>query len=206
MSRYTGPRARVSRRLGTNIFGTRGEAAALEKRPYPPGVHGRTRRRGNNNTEYLFQLQEKQKARLSYGLNERQFRTIYDEAVRRPGVTGENMLRLLELRLDNVLYRAGLGATRPQARQFVSHGHVNVNGKRVNIPSYRVRKGDVISIREKTKDNAIIQWNKDVLDRTPPAWLDKGDDGLSVTVYSEPLREQIDVPLREQLIVELYSK
>ena len=206
MSRYTGPRARVSRRLGTNIFGTRGEAAALEKRPYPPGVHGRTRRRGNNNTEYLFQLQEKQKARLSYGLNERQFRTIYDEAVRRPGVTGENMLRLLELRLDNVLYRAGLGATRPQARQFVSHGHVNVNGKRVNIPSYRVRKGDVISIREKTKDNAIIQWNKDVLDRTSPAWLDKGDDGLSVTVYSEPLRKQIDVPLREQLIVELYSK
>ena len=206
MSRYTGPRARVSRRLGTNIFGTRGEEAALEKRPYPPGVHGRTRRRGNNNTEYLFQLQEKQKARLSYGLNERQFRTIYDEAVRRPGVTGENMLRLLELRLDNVLYRAGLGATRPQARQFVSHGHVNVNGKRVNIPSYRVRKGGVISIREKTKDNAIIQWNKDVLDRTAPAWLDKGDDGLSVTVYSEPLREQIDVPLREQLIVELYSK
>ena len=206
MSRYTGPRARVSRRLGTNIFGTRGEAAALEKRPYPPGVHGRTRRRGNNNTEYLFQLQEKQKARLSYGLNERQFRTIYDEAVRRPGVTGENMLRLLELRLDNVLYRAGLGATRPQARQFVSHGHVNVNGKRVNIPSYRVRKGDVISIREKTKDNVIILWNKDVLDRTPPAWLDLGDDGLSVTVYSEPLREQIDVPLREQLIVELYSK
>lgn len=206
MSRYTGPRARVSRRLGTNIFGTRGEAAALEKRPYPPGVHGRTRRRGNNNTEYLFQLQEKQKARLSYGLNERQFRTIYDEAVRRPGVTGENMLRLLELRLDNVLYRAGLGATRPQARQFVSHGHVNVNGKRVNIPSYRVRKGDVISIRDKTKDNAIIQWNKDVLDRTAPSWLDMGDDGLSVTVYSEPLREQIDVPLREQLIVELYSK
>ena len=206
MSRYTGPRARISRRLGTNIFDTRGEAAALEKRPYPPGVHGRTRRRGNNNTEYLFQLQEKQKARLSYGLNERQFRTIYDEAVRRPGVTGENMLRLLELRLDNVLYRAGLGATRPQARQFVSHGHVNVNGKRVNIPSYRVRKGDVISIREKTKDNVIIQWNKDVLEGTPPAWLDRSDDGLSVTVYSEPLREQIDVPLREQLIVELYSK
>ncbi len=206
MSRYTGPRARVSRRLGTNIFGTTGEEKALEKRPYPPGMHGRTRRRGNNNTEYLFQLQEKQKARLSYGLNERQFRKVYDEATRRPGVTGENMLRLLELRLDNVLYRAGLGATRPQARQFVSHGHVNVNGKRVNVPSYRVRKGDVIEIREKTRDNAIIQWNKDVLDRTPPAWLDKAADGNGVTVYSEPLREQIDVPLREQLIVELYSK
>ncbi|MDA3039345.1 MAG: 30S ribosomal protein S4 [Actinomycetota bacterium] len=206
MSRYTGPRARISRRLGTNIFDTRGEAAALEKRPYPPGVHGRTRRRGNNNTEYLFQLQEKQKARLSYGLTERQFRRIYEEASRRPGVTGENMLRFLELRLDNVLYRAGMGATRAQARQFTSHGHINVNGKRVNIPSYRVRKGDVIEIRSATRNNPIVQWNKDVLDRTPPAWLDRSADGFSVTVYSEPLREQIDVPLREQLIVELYSK
>ncbi len=206
MSRYTGPRARISRRLGTNIFDTKGEANALEKRPYPPGVHGRTRRRGNNNTEYLFQLQEKQKARFAYGLNERQFRKVYEEASRRPGVTGENMLRFLELRLDNVVYRAGMGATRAQARQFVSHGHVKVNGKRVNIPSYRVRKGDVVEFKEKSRDNAIVQWNKDVLDRTPPAWLDRGADGLSVTVYSEPLREQIDVPLREQLIVELYSK
>ncbi len=206
MSRYTGPRARISRRLGTNIFGTRGEAAALEKRPYPPGMHGQTRRRGNNNTEYLFQLQEKQKARFSYGLNERQFRKVYDEASRREGVTGENMLRFLELRLDNVAYRAGFFSTRPQARQFVSHGHIKVNGKRVNVPSYRVRKGDVIEIKPKTRENAIIQWNKDVLDRTPPAWLDLAADGLTVTVYSEPLREQIDVPLREQLIVELYSK
>jgi small subunit ribosomal protein S4 len=206
MSRYTGPRARISRRLGTNIFDTRGEAAALEKRPYPPGVHGRTRRRGNNNTEYLFQLQEKQKARYSYGLTERQFRRVYEEASRRPGVTGENMLRFLELRLDNVLYRAGMGATRAQARQFVSHGHVNVNGKRVNVPSYRVRKGDVVEIRSASRNNPIIQWNKDVLDRTPPAWLDRAADGFSVTVYNEPLREQIDVPLREQLIVELYSK
>ncbi|MGH1505747.1 MAG: 30S ribosomal protein S4 [Acidimicrobiales bacterium] len=206
MSRYTGPRARISRRLGTNIFGTRGEEAALEKRPYPPGMHGRTRRRGNNNTEYLFQLQEKQKARFAYGLNERQFRKIYDEASRRDGVTGENMLRFLELRLDNVVYRSGFGSTRPQARQFVSHGHVNVNGKRVNVPSYRVRKGDVIEIREKSRENVIIQWNKDVLDRTPPAWLDRDANGLKVSVLSEPLREQIDVPLREQLIVELYSK
>ena len=206
MSRYTGPRARISRRLGTNIFDTRGEATALEKRPYPPGVHGRSRRRGNNNTEYLFQLQEKQKARFAYGLTERQFRTIYDEASRRDGVTGENMLRFLELRLDNVLYRAGLAATRAQARQFVSHGHITINGKRVDIPSYRVRKGEVIAIKEKSRDNPILQWNRDVLDRTPPAWLDRGADGLSVTIYSEPLREQIDVPLREQLIVELYSK
>ena len=206
MSRYTGPRARISRRLGTNIFGTRGETNALEKRPYPPGIHGRTRRRGNNNTEYLFQLQEKQKARFTYGLNERQFRKVYEEASRRDGVTGENMLRSLELRLDNVVYRSGWASTRPQARQFVSHGHVLVNGKRVNIPSYRVRKGDVIEVKEKTRTNPIVQWNKDVLDRTPPAWLERGDNEFAITVYAEPVREQIDVPLREQLIVELYSK
>lgn len=206
MSRYTGPRARVSRRLGTNIFGTRGETIALEKRPYPPGVHGRTRRRGNNNSEYLIQLQEKQKARFTYGLNERQFRRVYDEASRKDGVTGENMLQALELRLDNVVYRTGWASTRPQARQFVSHGHVKVNGKRVTIPSYRVRKGDVIEIKEKTQDNPIVQWNKDVLDRQPPAWLERGDGEFAIKVYAEPIREQIDVPLREQLIVELYSK
>ena len=205
MSRYTGPRARVSRRLGTNIFGTRGETQALEKRPYPPGVHGRTRRRGNNNSEYLIQLQEKQKARFTYGLSERQFRRVYAEASRKKGVTGENMLRMLELRLDNVVYRSGWASTRPQARQFVSHGHVVVNGSRVNIPSYRVRAGDVIEMKEKSRTNPIVVWNSDVLDRTPPAWLDKEED-FKVKVYSEPIREQIDVPIREQLIVELYSK
>ena len=204
MSRYTGPRARVSRRLGTNIFGTRGETIALEKRPYPPGIHGRTRRRGNQ-SEYLVQLQEKQKARFTYGLTERQFRRVYEEASRRQGVTGENMLRFLELRLDNVIYRAGWGSTRPQARQFVSHGHVLVNGSRVNVPSYRVRKGDVIEVKEKTRTNPIVVWNKDVLDRQPPAWLER-DGEFAIKVYSEPIREQIDVPLREQLIVELYSK
>ena len=204
MSRYTGPRARVSRRLGTNIWGTKGETIALDKRPYPPGEHGRTRRRGSV-SEYLLQLQEKQKARFTYGLNERQFRRVYEEASRKKGVTGENMLRSLELRLDNVIYRAGWASTRPQARQFVSHGHVNVNGKRVDVPSYRVRKGDVVEIREKTRTNPIVQWNKDVLDRTPPPWLER-DDEFKVTVYSEPIREQIDVPIREQLIVELYSK
>jgi small subunit ribosomal protein S4 len=206
MSRYTGPRAKISRRLGTNIFGTRGESIALEKRPYPPGIHGRTRRRGSNNSEYLFQLQEKQKARFTYGLNERQFRRVYEEASRKQGVTGENMLRFLEMRLDNVVYRLGWGATRPQARQFVNHGHVLVNGKRVDIPSYRVRKGDKVELKEKSRQNVVVQWNKDVLDRTPPPWLDRSDDGFQATVYTEPLREHIDVPLREQLIVELYSK
>lgn len=132
--------------------------------------------------------------------------SIYEEASRRDGVTGENMLRLLELRLDNIVYRSGWASTRPQARQFVSHGHIKVNGKRVNIPSYRVRKGDVIEVKIKTRDNALVQWNKDVLDRTPPAWLERGDDEFTIKVYAEPVREQIDVPLREQLIVELYSK
>ncbi|MCP5029341.1 MAG: 30S ribosomal protein S4 [Actinomycetia bacterium] len=203
MSRYTGPKSRVSRRLGTNIWGTRGENQAMERRPYPPGEHGRTRRRGNV-SEYLLQLQEKQKARFSYGLTERQFRNLYAEANRRPGVTGENMLRYLELRLDNIVYRAAWGATRPQARQFVNHGHVNVNGKRVDIPSYRVRKGDVVTLRPKAKDMIQIQWNRDVLDRSAPGWLEAGES--QVTITELPNRDQIDLAIREQLIVELYSK
>lgn len=204
MSRYTGPKARVSRRLGTNIWGTKGETIALDRRPYPPGEHGRSRRRGNV-SEYLLQLQEKQKARHTYGLTERQFRNIFTEASRRQGVTGDNMLRFLELRLDNVIYRAGWGATRPQSRQFVNHGHVNVNGRRVTIPSYRVRKGDVIELRSKARSFTVVQWNSDVLDRTPPAWLDQSGE-FQITVRELPLREQIDIPVREQLIVELYSK
>ncbi len=205
MSRYIGPKARVSRRLGTNIWGTKGENAALDKRPYPPGEHGRTRRRGNV-SEYLLQLQEKQKARFSYGLTERQFRNLYEEANRREGVTGENMLRYLELRLDNVVYRAGWGSTRPQSRQLVNHGHVDVNGRRVNIPSYRLRKEDVVTLRPKARDMVTVQWNKDVLDRQAPPWISMGDGDNEATVRELPLREHIDVPVREQLIVELYSK
>ncbi len=205
MSRYTGPRARVSRRLGENIWGTRGETVALDKRPYPPGEHGRSRRRGNV-SEYLLQLQEKQKARFTYGLTEKQFRNLFAEASRREGVTGENMLRLLELRLDNVVYRAGWGATRPQARQLTSHGHIEVNGSRVDIPSYRVRKGDIVSLKDKSRNMVTVQWNRDVLDRTAPPWLDVSEEGMAVTVRELPLREHIDVPVREQLIVELYSK
>jgi small subunit ribosomal protein S4 len=205
MSRYTGPRARVSRRLNTNIWGTKGETVALEKRPYPPGEHGRTRRRGNA-SEYLIQLQEKQKARRIYGLLEKQFRNLHGRAARQEGITGENLLRMLELRLDNVVYRAGWAATRPQARQFVGHGHISVNGKRVTIPSYRVRKGDVVTIREKAREMIVVQWNRDVLDRRPPGWLEAGDDNFAVTVLQPPVRDQIDVPVREQLIVELYSK
>ena len=205
MSRYTGPKARVSRRLGINIYGTKGERVALDKRPYPPGEHGRTRRRGNP-SEYLLQMQEKQKARFSYGLTERQFRSIYAEANRRQGVTGENMLKFLELRLDNVVYRAGMAATRAQARQLVNHGHVDVDGSRVDIPSYRCAKGEVVSLRAKARKMVVVQWNIDVLDRQSPAWLEMGDNGHEVTVRELPVRDQIDIPVREQLIVELYSK
>ena len=205
MSRYTGPRARVSRRLGTNIWGTSGENKAMENRPYPPGEHGRTRRRGNV-SEYLLQLQEKQKARFTYGIGERQFRTLYAEASRRQGVTGENLLRYCELRLDNVVYRAGWAATRPQARQLVGHGHIDVNGRKVNIPSYRLRKGDVVRLRDKARNLIVIQFNMDTLGRTPPAWLEATDGGQEVAIRELPLREQIDTPVREQLIVELYSK
>jgi len=205
MSRYTGPRARVSRRLGVNIFGTKGEMVALDRRPYPPGEHGRDRRRGNQ-SDYLLQLTEKQKARFTYGLTEKQFRRIYDEANRKQGVTGETMLRFLELRLDNVVYRAGWGVTRPQSRQLVNHGHITVNGKRVDIPSYRVRKGDVVGLSNKAKAMIVVTQNRDVLDRTPPPWLETGAEGAQVTVRELPLREHIDVPVREQLIVELYSK
>jgi|TARA_Y100001936_G_scaffold225270_1_gene243572 small subunit ribosomal protein S4 len=154
----------------------------------------------------LVQLQEKQKARFTYGITEKQFRNTYDEAAKQRGVTGENLLRLLELRLDNIVYRAGWAATRPQARQFVSHGHINVNGRRVNVPSFRARKDDVIELRPKAREIVTVQWNLDVLDRAAPMWLDAGDGGQQVTVRELPTREQIEIPVREQLIVELYSK
>ena len=205
MSRYTGPKARVSRRLNTNIWGTEGETKALDRRPYPPGEHGRGRRRSQN-SEFLLQLQEKQKCRFTYGMTERQFRNTYEEAARQRGVTGENLLRLLELRLDNIVYRAGWAATRPQARQFVSHGHIDVNGRRVNIPSFRARKDDVVELRTKAREIVTVRWNLDVLDRTPPAWLEASDGGQRVTVRELPIRSQIEIPVREQLIVELYSK
>jgi len=205
MARYTGPKVRLSRRLGTNIFENDKGRKALERRPFPPGTHGRTRRR-NNGSEYLAQLQEKQKAKYIYGLLERQFKRTYVEAVRQAGPTGENLLRLLELRLDNITYRAGWASTRPQARQFVNHGLVSVNGKRVDIPSYRAKLGDIITLSPKAAGMIVIQHNIDVLDITLVGWLEKGDGGKQVTVRDLPQREHIDVPVREQLIVELYSK
>ncbi|MCU1452947.1 MAG: rpsD, partial [Acidimicrobiales bacterium] len=192
------------RRLGVNIFENEKGRKALEKRPYPPGEHGRSRRR--QPSEYLLQLQEKQKAKYIYGLLERQFANLYKEASRQKGVTGENLLRMLEQRLDNITFRAGWASTRPQARQFVNHGMINVNGRRVDIPSYRARQGDVISLRDKSKEMIVIRHNLDTIDRLKPAWLEVGEGGLQVTVRDLPVRDQIDVPVREQLIVELYSK
>lgn len=205
MARYTGPKVRVSRRLGINIFENEKGRKALERRPFPPGAHGRTRRRGNP-SEYLAQLQEKQKAKYIYCVLERQFHNTYEEAVRLAGPTGENLLRLLEQRLDNVVYRAGWASTRPQAGQFVSHGLIQVNGKRLDIRSYRVKKGDVLTLSPKARDMIVVQHNIDVLDRQTVGWLEKAEGGKQVTVRDLPQRDHIDVPVRESLIVELYSK
>ena len=205
MARYTGPKVRLSRRLSTNIFENEKGRKALDRRPFPPGQHGRTRRR-NAGSEYLAQLQEKQKAKYIYGVLEKQFKKTYNEANRLSGPTGENLLILLETRLDNIVYRAGWASTRPQARQFVNHGLIQVNGKRVDIPSYRARKGDVVSLSEKAANMIVIQHNIDVLDRSLVGWLETGDGGKQVIVRDLPQREHIDVPVRESLIVELYSK
>ena len=208
MARYTGPVCRLCRREKMKLFlkGPKCDSmkCPIERRPYPPGVHGRD---GHMRTkEYELQLREKQKARRVYGLLEKQFRNLYEEANRADGVTGEVLLRFLELRLDNVAYRAGWGASRAQARQLVRHGHVRVNGKRVTIPSYRVRKGDVVTLKGKARGFIVVRHNLDTLDRQLPPWLDGGGEGFEVTVRDLPLREQIDVPVHEQLIVELYSK
>ena len=157
-------------------------------------------------SEYLTQLREKQKARRIYGVLEKQFHNLYEEANRQSGITGENLLRMLEMRADNVVFRAGWGASRAQARQLVRHGHVLVNGKRVTIPSYRVRKGDTVALKDKARGMILVRHNLDTLDRQVPPWLETSAEGHQVTVRDQPLREHIDVPVRESLIVELYSK
>ena len=201
MARYTGPATRVSRRLRVDLVG--GDMA-FERRPYPPGQAGRNRIK---ESEYLLQLQEKQKAKYTYGVLERQFRRYYAEANRRPGKTGDNLVVLLESRLDNVVYRAGLANTRRQARQLVSHGHFTVNGKKINVPSFQVSQYDIIDVRERSQK---MEWFEEAQDRlvdaNVPAWLQVVPDTLRILVHQLPERAQIDVPLQEQLIVELYSK
>src|SRR3989337_2786762 len=167
MGRYTGPRHKACRRARTPLC--QSKRCPVDRRPYPPGEHGRGRIR---ESDYLVQLREKQKLRSMYGVLERQFRRYYEEAARRPGITGENLLRLLEQRLDNVVWRSGLAATRPQARQLVNHGHFRVNGKKVDIASYQVRQGDVITVKEPSRDLILIQHAIDTLDRVNPEWID----------------------------------
>jgi small subunit ribosomal protein S4 len=207
MARYTGPVCRLCRREKMKLFlkGPKCDSmkCPIERRPYPPGDHGRGRIR---ESEYMIQLREKQKARRIYGVLEKQFRRLYEEATRQKGITGENLLRMLETRLDSVVFRAGFAASRNQGRQLVRHGHVSVNGKRVTIPSYQVRKGDVIELRQKAQNMIVIRHNLDTLDRSVPPWLEVEGSGMKATVRDLPMREHIDVPVREQLIVELYSK
>jgi small subunit ribosomal protein S4 len=201
MARYTGPATRISRRLKVDLVG--GDQA-FERRPYPPGQHGRGRIK---ESEYLLQLQEKQKARYTYGVLERQFRRYYEEAVRQKGKTGEVLLQLLECRLDNVVYRAGLARTRRQARQLVSHGHFLVNGRKVNIPSFRVTKFDIIDVKPKSLASLPFVIAKETFgDRPIPGWLQVVPNTLRILVHQVPERAQIDVPVQEQLIVEFYSK
>ncbi|MGK2957643.1 MAG: 30S ribosomal protein S4 [Acidimicrobiales bacterium] len=209
MARYTGPVCRLCRREKMKLFlkGSKCDTmkCPIERRPYPPGDHGRTQLR-RKDSEYLIQLREKQKARRIYGLMEKQFRNLYREANRQKGVTGENLLRMLELRLDNVAFRAGWGASRAQARQLVRHGHIKVNGRRVTIPSYTLRKGEVVELGDKAKSMIVVRHNIETIDRQVPAWLERVGEGALVNVRDLPMREQIDIPVREQLIVELYSK
>ncbi len=201
MARYTGPRTKVSRRARQLL--DENKARYFDRRPYPPGQHGRGRIR---ESQYQIQLREKQKLKFMYGLLERQFRRYYQTAAGQRGITGENLLRLLETRLDNVVYRAGLAHTRPQARQLVNHGHFMVNGRKVDIPSYRLTQGDVVSMRERSRQILPVQHAVDTVDRQVPEWLeiDKGDRTATVSVL--PSRHQIDTEIQEQLIIELYSK
>ena len=206
MARDTSPQCKQCRREGQKLF-LKGERCltdkcGVERRNYPPGDHGRGRSR---QSEYRVQLREKQKARRYYQVLEKQFRGYYDKATRQPGVTGENLLRLLEIRLDNVLVRLGFAASRRQARQLIRHGHWAVNGRRVDIPSYQVRENDVIAIKMDTGANQVIRDATELVAQVP-AWLQADHDQLTAKVLRKPERAEIAAPVQEQLIVELYSK
>ncbi len=201
MARYTGPRTKVSRRARQLL--DENKAKYYDRRPYPPGQHGRGRIR---ESQYQIQLREKQKLKFMYGVLEKQFRRYYRNAAKGSGITGTALLVILETRLDNVVYRSGLASTRPQARQLVNHGHFLVNDKRVDIPSYQVRAGDVITVKERSNDILPIQHAIDTVGRTVPEWIEVIPGDREITIDSLPSREQIDTDIKEQLIVELYSK
>ncbi len=209
MARYTGPACKLCRREGVKLF-LKGERCltqncAIERRPYPPGQHGQ---RNLKLTPYAQMLREKQKAKRIYGVLEAQFERYFDIAAKMPGKTGENLLVLLERRLDNVVYRAGFALSRREARQLVRHGHIRVNGRKVNIPSYLVKVNDIVEISERGKENETI---KEILETRPlmsrvPSWLDVDFDAAKVRVVGLPSREEINIPVDENKIVELYSK
>ena len=206
MARYTGPVCKQCRREGQKLF-LKGERCltdkcGVERRSYPPGEHGRGRQK---QSEYRVQLREKQKARRYYGLLERQFHGYYEKASRQPGITGENLLALLECRLDNVLVRLGFAASRRQSRQLIGHGHWLVNGRRVDIPSYQVRPEDVISIRHNSAAADVVRSATELTAVVPP-WLQADNDALTAKILRLPERGEITTPVQEQLIVELYSK
>jgi small subunit ribosomal protein S4 len=208
VAKYRGPVCRLCRREGEKLFlkGSRcmTEKCAIERRSYPPGQHGQARQRIS---DYSTQLREKQKLRRIYGLQERQFRGIFERAERQAGVTGEALLRLLECRLDNVAYRLGFGSSRKEARQLVGHGHVTVNGRKLNVPGALVKAGDVVEIRERSRTLVPIQAALDAVDgRGIPDWLDLDKATFKGTVRALPTKDQIVLPVNEQLVVELYSR
>ena len=201
MARYTGPKTKIARKFGEAIFG---DDKNFEKRNYPPGQHGNARRRGKK-SEYATQLMEKQKAKYTYGILERQFRNLFKDASSSQGITGEILLQLCESRLDNVVYRMGVSKSRSGARQLVSHRHITVNGELVNVPSYRLKEGDVVAVREKSKSLSAIE---DALASSSAVfeWLTWNSDKKEGTFVKVPARLQIPENIKEQLIVELYSK
>lgn len=202
MARYTGPKTKMSRAFGQPIFGP---DKYFEARKYPPGQHGLTRRR-KQRSDYALQLMEKQKAKYTYGVLERQFRKTFEAATRRHGVTGEVLLQLLEARLDNTVYRLGIAPTRRGARQLVSHNHLTVNGRVVNVPSYSLRPGDVIAVRGRSQNFDVIDASLNRKQERKNNWLEWNRDKMEGIFLSYPSRDQIPEPINEQLIVELYSK
>lgn len=208
MARYIGPVCRLCRREGTKLY-LKGDKCYTDKcpvsrRPYAPGQHGQTRKKV---TEYAIQLREKQKLRRIYGVLEAQFERYFEEAARRRGITGEILLQLLEMRLDNVVYRLGFASSRPEARQLVRHGHFAVNGKKVSIPSYQLKVGDVVSVRERSRSLAKMkQLAESAAQKSIPGWLKLDAENFSGTVMAVPTRDQIDIDVQEHMVVELYSR
>ena len=208
MARYTDEQCRICRREGQKLFlkGSRcyTDKCSVARRNYAPGEHGQKKKKLS---EYGMQLREKQKTKSFYGVGEKQFRKYFEMAENKRGITGEMLLQILESRLDNVVYRLGFGSSRPQARQLVNHGHFEVNGKKVNIPSYLVKPGDIIAVRESKRNSAIIKENAEVnASKVVPEWLEKNNDKLEAKVLRLAERQDVDIPVEEHLIVELYSK